>query len=204
MHRVDFPEPIQALIHCLKRLPGVGPRSAERVALWLQREGSAFSKTFAEALSKAQTEVSTCATCGFFATHEGCQLCGDPSRESDSLCVVERAVDVLALEKTGAFRGQYQVLGGKLSPLQHIGPEDLRIDHLQARLKAKAFGEVILALSNDVEGEATSNYLAQILGGTGISVTRLAQGLPAGGGLDHADELTLLRALSGRTSMGDR
>ena len=110
-------------------------------------------------------------------------------------------MDVLALENTGAFHGQYQVLGGKLSPLQHVGPDDLPLDHLQARLRDGVFREVILALSNDVEGEATANYLAEMFEGMNLTVTRLAQGLPAGGGLDHADELTLFRALSGRTKI---
>jgi recombination protein RecR len=200
--RAEFPEPIKDLVLCLKQLPGVGPRSAERVALWLHREGPVFSEALAESLTKVQSQVSNCGVCGFFATPDGCQVCQDAMREPDTLCIVEHAVDVLALEKTGAFRGQYQVLGGRLSPLQHVGPDDLPLDHLQSRLRDGAFREVILALSNDVEGEATANYLVEMFEGMNLSVTRLAQGLPAGGGLGHADELTLLRALSGRTKVG--
>ena len=201
MSSVDYPEPIQELILHLKRLPGVGPRSAERIALWMQQEPAAYSESFATAITDARTKVQRCRRCGFFMTEQQCAVCEDSNRQTDVLCVVEQAVDVLALDRTGAFRGQFQVLGGKLSPLQHIGPEDLNIIPLLERLKSEPITEVILALSNDVEGEATSNYLAQQLEGTGIKVTRLAQGLPAGGGLDHADDLTLFRALSGRTTM---
>ena len=202
MKRADFPEPIQELVLCLKQLPGVGPRSAERMALWLHKAGNDFSETLAKSLTRVQSDVGNCQTCGFFATTLGCEICQEEERETTVLCLVEQAVDVLALERTGAFRGQYQVLGGKLSPLQHIGPSDLPLDHLLARLREGPFEEVILALSNDVEGEATANYIAEMLEPESVSVTRLAQGLPAGGGLDHADELTLFRALSGRTQMG--
>lgn len=201
MKRADFPEPIQQLVLCLKQLPGVGPRSAERMALWLHKSGMDFSETLAKSLTKVQADVGNCRTCGFFATATGCEICNEEERETHVLCLVEHAVDVLALERTGAFRGQYQVLGGKLSPLQHVGPADLPLDHLLARLREGPFEEVILALSNDVEGEATANYVAEMLESESVSVTRLAQGLPAGGGLDHADELTLFRALSGRTQM---
>lgn len=201
MKRAEFPEPLQELVLCLKQLPGVGPRSAERMALWLHQAGEGFSGSLAQSLLKVQTEVSTCKICGFFATAIECQICQEEERETEVLCLVEHAVDVLALEKTGAFRGQYQVLGGKLSPLQHVGPDDLPLDHLMHRLRQGPFREVILALSNDVEGEATANYIAEMLEGESISVTRLAQGLPAGGGLGHADELTLLRAISGRTAV---
>ncbi len=202
MSRVDYPEPIKELILNLKRLPGIGPRSAERIALWMHGEPAIFSENFASAITEAKAKVAHCHRCGFFTSEQGCGICQDSTRQTDLLCVVEQAVDVLALDKTGAFRGQFQVLGGKLSPLQHIGPEDLNIVPLLERLKTEPVTEVILALSNDVEGEATSNYLADRLSGTDIKISRLAQGLPAGGGLDHADELTLFRALSGRTPLG--
>ncbi len=202
MSRADLPDPIKELVLCLKQLPGVGPRSAERVALWLFKEGPAFSESFADSLARVQAEVASCPQCGFFATENGCGVCQDDAREDAVLCVVEQAVDVLSLEKTGAFRGRYQVLGGRLSPLQHMGPEDLPLEHLQQRVRTLGVKEVILALSNDVEGEATANYLADLLESDVVTVTRLAQGLPAGGGLDHADELTLFRALSGRTRVG--
>lgn len=201
MSRAELPDPIKQLILCLKQLPGVGPRSAERIALWLHREEAGFSENLAQCLTHVKHQVSTCATCGFFATLDGCALCRDDTRDPASLCVVEHAVDVLALEKTGAYRGRYQVLGGKLSPLQHVGPDDLPLDHLQRRLAGDDIHEVILALSNDVEGEATANYIADMLAHSNITLTRLAQGLPAGGGLEYADELTLFRALSGRTQV---
>ncbi len=202
MSRIDYPEPIKDLILHLKRLPGVGPRSAERVALWLHGEPTAFSESLATALIQAKERVGTCRRCGFYATPEGCAVCEDSLRQTDVVCVVESPTDVLALERTGAYKGQYHVLGGKLSPLHQIGPEDLTIEGLRERLDQESFQEIILALANDVEGEATANYLADLLRSNNLPITRLAQGLPAGGGLGHADELTLFRALSGRTRVG--
>lgn len=204
MSRAEFPEPIEKLLTCLKQLPGIGPRSAERMALWLYHEGPAFSEDLSEALQGVQQSVSPCRQCGFFTTEADCAICRDPLRASPgSLCIVEQAVDVLALERTGAFQGLYHVLGGRLSPLRHIGPDDLTIPQLEKRLETLSIKEVILALSNDVEGDATSNYLADLLQSHSVVVSRLAQGLPAGGGLDHADELTLFRALNGRTRLTD-
>lgn len=196
--RVEYPELIQDLVHHLRRLPGVGPRSAERMALWLQKEDEAFSRSFSETIIRARREVEPCEHCGFFATAEGCALCLDPMRDRRTLCVVEQTLDVIALEKTGAFHGSYFVLGGKLSPLRHIGPQDLRIHLLLRRLKRDECEELILALSNDVEGEATANYVADAVAEYRLKVTKLAQGLPAGGGLENADELTLFRAFHGR------
>lgn len=201
MNRAELPPPIRELVLCLKQLPGVGPRSAERVALWLYREGANFSDALADTLCRVQREVSTCPICGFFATPEGCPLCLDDTREDHLLCVVEQAVDVISLDRTGAYRGRYHVLGGRLSPLHHVGPDDLTLEPLETRLSTGAVREIILALSNDVEGEATANYLSDRLASPQRVLSRLAQGLPAGGGLDHADELTLSRALSGRTQL---
>ncbi|MDB6134176.1 MAG: recombination protein recr c4-type zinc finger [Verrucomicrobiales bacterium] len=198
---VGYPDEIRALIAQLKRLPGVGPRSAERIALWLLRSRQTPSTDLATALNQAQAEIELCPVCGFFASRTaGCTLCGNSDRDVTQLCVVEQATDVLPLERTGAFRGHYHALHGRLSPLDNIGPEDLRIDTLMQRLREGFITEVILATGSDVEGEATANYLAGALGASfpGLTVTRLAQGLPAGGGLDSADDLTLLRALSGR------
>jgi len=192
----DYPEPFRVLVRELRRLPGVGPRSAERMALWLLEE-SGRPTLLAEALGGARDGVTRCTACGFFSESETCGVCADTGREP-ILCVVERATDVLPIERTGAFRGHYHVLGGRLSPLEHVGPEDLRLRELTMRLENGPYREVILALSTDVEGEATANYLAQLLAPRGVSVTRLAQGMPAGGGLENADELTLSRALSGR------
>lgn len=203
MASVDYPEPVRALIVHLKQLPGIGPKSAERIAVWLMQGGAEITGPFAEMLARAGTEVVECRTCGFFATGaEGCAICDAARREDHFLCVVEQPTDILPLERSGAFQGHYHSLRGRISPLDGIGPEDLRIRELQERLRSGQFTEVILALSSDVEGEATANYLGEILREfESVTVTRLAQGMPAGGGLDSADELTLMRALQGRTGM---
>jgi recombination protein RecR len=199
MAQADFPEPVKALIGELKRLPGVGPRSAERIAIWLLQSPKADAPALAAALKHAEETIVACPSCGFFAVHGSCQLCEDPKRDDLILCVVEQATDVLPLERCGAFRGRYHCLGGKLSPLDRVSPEDLRIPSLLQRIDAATVPiEVILALGGDVEGEATANYLASLLRGRNCQLTRIAQGLPAGGGLEHADGLTLLRAIQGR------
>ena len=198
MARADFPIPVRALVNELKRLPGIGPRSAERMAVWLLQNKKATPKVLAEALVKADEEIIACPVCGFFATREGCDICDDPKRDDSILCVVEQATDVIPLERSGAFKGRYHCLGGKLSPLDRVSPEDLNIPALMRRVEIGGGMEIILALGADVEGEATSNYLADMMRGKPVKLTRIAQGLPAGGGLEHADELTLIRALQGR------
>ncbi len=199
MARIEYPEAVGKLVDELRRLPGVGPRSAERIAIWLLQSAKADPLALAAALEKAKAEVVACPTCGFFATAERCAICADPSRES-VLCVVEQATDVLPLERSGAFKGRYHCLGGKLSPLDNVTPDDLRIGSLLRRIESEQVTEVILAPGSDVEGEATANYLAGLLKGK-CHVTRIAQGLPAGGGLEHADALTLARALEGRRGL---
>ena len=198
MKRAEYPLPLQGLIHELKRLPGVGPRSAERIALWMVQTRDARAGEVARAIEAAARDVRPCARCAFFASEEVCAICGDPARDQTQLCVIEQATDVLPLERSGAFRGLYHALGGRISPLDHVEPGDLRIDSLLARIDAEQPVEVILALSADVEGEATANYVAGLLRDKPVTVSRIAQGLPAGGGLDFADELTISRALSGR------
>jgi recombination protein RecR len=199
MTPIDFPVPVRQLIGQLRRLPGIGPRSAERIAVWLLQSPKADPPALADAILHARETIRPCPDCGFFATADGCQPCGDPKRDGRLLCVVEQATDVLPLERAGAFNGRYHCLGGKLSPLDRISPEDLRIPELLRRVDgAGQETEVILALGSDVEGEATANYLADLLRGKNCRITRIAQGLPAGGGLEHADELTLLRAMQGR------
>lgn len=200
MKTADYPAPFQALVRELRRLPGVGPRSAERMALWLLEDAERPS-ALADSLGAARDGLRHCAECGFFSVEEMCVICAEDGRES-LLCVVERATDILPIERSGAYRGCYHALGGRLSPLEHVGPEDLRLSELTARLDRGAFTEVILALSTDVEGEATANYLADLLAPRGVRVSRLAQGMPAGGGLENADELTLARALAGRRHAG--
>lgn len=202
MSRADFPEPVRELIGELKRLPGIGPRSAERIAVWLLQSPKADPSALAGALQTAKETVRPCPVCGFFATDAGCCVCDDPKRDDRMLCVVEQATDVLPLERSGSFRGRYHCLGGKLSPLDRVSPEDLRIPSLLRRIDAATEEiEVVLALGSDVEGEATANYLAELLRGKNCRLTRIAQGLPAGGGLEHADELTLIRAMQGRRSV---
>jgi len=199
MARADYPEPVRALIGELKRLPGVGPRSAERIAVWLIQNPRADSSALAKSLVEAEEKIHPCPVCGFFATETGCELCDDHRRDDQVLCVVEQATDVLPLERSGVFSGRYHCLGGKLSPLDRVSPEDLNIPTLLQRIDgSEGEIEVILALGSDVEGEATANYLADMLRGKKCRITRIAQGLPAGGGLEHADELTLMRAMQGR------
>lgn len=198
MARADYPRPIVDLIGELKKLPGVGPRSAERMAVWMIQHKRRNPQELAMALQRAESEVGLCKKCGFFSTTDGCIVCEDGGRDQQVICVVEQATDVLPLERSGAYHGMYHCLGGKLSPLDNITPDDLRISALLERLGEMGEVEVILALSSDVEGEATANYLSEALAGKECRVTRIAQGLPAGGGLEHADELTLMRALQGR------
>lgn len=199
MARADFPVPVKDLVAELKLLPGVGPRSAERIAVWLLQHKKADPLKLSGALLHAHESIIACPVCGFFATRDVCEICSDEKRDASLLCVVEQATDVLPLERSGAFKGRYHCLGGKLSPLDRVSPEDLNIPQLLRRVDGNDGEiEIILALGADVEGEATSNYLADLLRGKAVKVTRIAQGLPAGGGLDHADELTLIRALQGR------
>lgn len=199
MARIEYPEAVGALVEELRRLPGVGPRSAERMAIWLLQSAKADPLALAAVLEKAKAEVVSCPTCGFFATAERCAICADHSREP-VICVVEQATDVLPLERSGVFKGRYHCLGGKLSPLDNVTPEDLRIGQLLKRIETENVPEVILAPGSDVEGEATANYLASLLRGK-CHITRIAQGLPAGGGLEHADALTLARAMEGRRDL---
>ena len=182
-------------------MPGIGPRSAERIALWLVQARGDQPEQICRAITETRKTVRPCVRCGFFTIEEVCEICADISRTANLLCVVEQATDILPLEKTSAFRGRYHSLGGRISPLDHVGPEDLRIKELVARVKQEKFSEVILALAADVEGEATTNYLVELLRPLSVSLTRIAHGLPAGGGLESADELTLYQALSGRTKL---
>ena len=192
---------IRDLIAQLRQMPGVGPRSAERIALWIVQSRGDQPDKIAGAITEARKTVGACSRCGFFAVEETCVICSDPNRGKDQLCVVEQATDILPLEKTGAFRGVYHALGGRISPLDHVGPDDLRISELVERIDNEKFSEVILALAADVEGEATTNYLVELLKPFPIAITRIAHGLPAGGGLESADELTLYQALAGRRKL---
>jgi recombination protein RecR len=197
-----LPEPITTLIGALSKLPGIGPRSAERIALHLVQAEPGSVRQLAEALLHARERVGFCKICGALTEKPTCDICSDPRREGRLLCVVERPVDILSLEKSGSFRGKYHVLGGKISPLNGVEPEDLRIGELEQRLGQEPIEEVVIALGTDVEGDATSFYLAKRLARAGLAITRIAHGLPAGTGLEFADEITLSRALEGRRPLG--
>jgi recombination protein RecR len=196
-----LPDSITALIAALGRLPGVGPRSAERIALHLVQTDPATVKQLADTILIARERIKFCDLCGALTEQSPCSICTDRRRESSLVCVVERAVDILSIEKSGAYRGKFHVLGGKISPLDGVEPEDLRIAELEKRLNHEPIKEVVIALGTDVEGDATSHYLAKRLARQGLKISRIAYGLPAGSGLEYADELTLSRALEGRREM---
>lgn len=193
-----FVGPIATLIEELNRLPGIGPKSAQRLALHLLHRPVDEVRRLAQALVAAREQVRRCAVCADLTDQEICQICSDPRRDPSLLCVVESPKDVVALEKVRHYRGRYHVLHGAISPLEGIGPEDLTIRELLRRLEGGAVQELIIATDPDVEGEATALYLAKLVRPMGIRVTRIARGLPEGGDLDYADELTIARALEGR------
>jgi recombination protein RecR len=196
-----LPEPIVALTGALSKLPGVGPRSAERIALHIVQAESAQVRHLAEAMLSARERIHFCSICGSLTEKSPCAICEDSRRDASLVCVVEKAVDILSIEKSGTYRGKFHVLGGKISPLDGVEPGDLRIAELEKRLGTEPIHEVIIALGTDVEGDATSNYLAKRLAKPGLKISRIGFGLPAGSGLEFADELTLNRALEGRREM---
>ena len=198
---MPLPDSIVSLIAALSKLPGVGPRSAERIALHLVQTDSSSVKSLAETILSAREKIKFCDICGSLTEQSPCSICTDPRRDASLVCVVERAVDILSIEKAGSFRGKFHVLGGKISPLDGVEPEDLRIVGLEKRLETEPIHEIIIALGTDVEGDATSHYLAKRLARPNLKISRIAYGLPAGSGLEFADELTLSRALEGRREM---
>jgi recombination protein RecR len=189
---------VQDLIDELGRLPGIGPKSAQRIAFHLLAAEPADVGRLAAALQRVKDEVKFCKTCGNVAGAEQCRICLDPRRDETVICVVEEPKDVVAIERTREFRGRYHVLGGAISPIEGIGPDDLRVRELLLRLQDGAITELILATDPNLEGEATATYLARLIKPMGLRVTRLASGLPVGGDLEYADEVTLGRAFSGR------
>jgi recombination protein RecR len=201
LKRIEYPGALCDLITQLRQMPGVGPRSAERIALWMVQAREEKPEGIARAINETRAAVHPCLQCGFFATADLCEICADETRARELLCVVEQPTDILPLEKTSAFRGRYHSLGGRISPLDRVAPEDLRIAALLERVARESPNEIIFALAADVEGEATTNYLVELLKKFPVTLSRIAHGLPAGGGLDSADELTLHRALSGRTKL---
>jgi len=190
---------LDTLIQLLARLPGLGPRSARRTALFLIKRREHVMEPLAAAMAAAATAVRTCSACGNLDTADPCAICRDPERDTTAICVVEDLADLWALERTGAFRGRYHVLGGTLSALDGIGPDDLNIERLLARLRPGQ--ELILALNATVEGQTTAHYLADRLTGRDVRITRLAQGVPIGGELDYLDDGTLTAALKARRAM---
>jgi recombination protein RecR len=197
----SLPPPLVELIAALGKLPGLGPRSAERIALHLVQAEEAGVRLLAQTLLTARERLKTCSICGALTEPDPCPLCSDSRRDASLICLVERPVDVLSLEKSSAFRGRYHVLGGKISPLNGVEPEDLRIAELEQRCRTEPIREIVIALPTDVEGDATSYYLSKRLAGPDLKITRIAHGLPAGSGLEFADDLTLARAMEGRREL---
>src|SRR6185312_110219 len=189
---------VQDLIDELGRLPGVGPKSAQRIAFHLLAAESADVGRLIAALTRVQEEVRFCTTCYNVAEGEQCRICRDPRRSEDVICVVEEPKDVVAIERTREFKGRYHVLGGAISPIEGVGPDDLRVKELMTRLMNGAVTELIIATDPNLEGEATATYIARLVKEMDVKVTRLASGLPVGGDLEYADEVTLGRAFSGR------
>jgi recombination protein RecR len=200
-----IPEPVQRLIDAFSRLPGVGPKTASRLTFFLLRGDETLSVELAEALAELKENTAYCQQCWNITTADRtlCEVCAHPRRDASVICVVEEPLDVLALERTGGFEGQYHVLHGALSPIEGVGPEDLKIADLVARVNKGGVREIILATNPSMEGDATAMYLQQQLAGSSTRVTRLARGLPIGGDLEYADQNTLLRALAGRQEMED-
>ncbi len=189
---------VQDLIDELGRLPGVGPKSAQRIAFHLLQVEQADAQRLADAITRVKSTVRFCSRCWNIAEGEECRICRDERRDPSVLCVVEEPRDVVAIERTREYRGRYHVLGGAISPIDGIGPDELHVKELVERLDGEPVDELILAMNPNVEGEATASYLTRLLTPLGVRVTRLASGLPVGGDLDYADEVTLGRAFSGR------
>jgi recombination protein RecR len=194
----DFAEPLARLIDELKRLPGIGQKSAQRIAFHLERAPREDAERLSRALLEVKDKIRLCSVCNNLTEFDPCEFCSDPSRAADVLCVVESPYNVLAIEKTREFRGLYHVLHGALSPLQGIGPEQLKLKSLLERLKSGKIRELIVATNPNVEGEATAIYLSKLIKPLGVKVTRIAMGIPVGSELEFADEVTMLKALEGR------
>jgi len=196
-----YADAVQAVIDELGRLPGIGPKSAQRLAFHLMKLPTEDTERLTAAIDEMKARVRFCSCCFNVAEAELCPVCVDDRRDASVLCVVEEPRDVVAVERTGEFGGRYHVLGGAISPIEGIGPDQLRVRELLARLDDEGVGEVILATNPNIEGEATAMYLARLLDPLGVEVTKIASGLPVGGDLEYADELTLGRALEGRRKL---
>ncbi len=196
-----YAQSISSLIEALTRLPGIGPKSAQRLALHLLRRPMDEVQGLAQAIMEARTNIRYCSSCQNLTDVDPCAICGDQRRDLSIICVVERPSDVVAMERTREFRGQYHVLHGTISPVDGIGPEELKIKELLARLETDQISEIVIATNPNVEGEATALYLARLIKPLGLRVTRIARGLPEGGDLDYVDEATLARAFEGRRDL---
>jgi len=195
---MNYEGPVQDLIDELGRLPGVGPKSAQRIAFHLLAVDAADARRLAQAIVEVKERVRFCARCFNVSELEKCRICRDPRRDPSLLCVVEEPRDLLAIEKTAEFRGRYHVLGGAISPIDGVGPDQLHVKELMARLGSEEIAELVLATNPNIEGEATASYLARLVKAMGLKVSRIASGLPVGGDLEYADEVTLGRAFAGR------
>jgi recombination protein RecR len=195
---VDYPAPVARLIDELRRLPGIGPKSAQRIAFHLLKGSRQDADNLAAAISELMSGIRTCSLCNAVTDQETCATCSDPARSERVICVVEEPHNLVAIERTRDFKGRYHVLHGALSPLQGVGPDELKVQGLLDRIRAGGVDEVILATSPTVEGEATAVYLARILKPLGVRVTRIAMGVPVGADLEWADEVTMAKALEGR------
>ena len=197
-----YPEPVARLIEALQRLPGIGPKTAQRLTFFLLKQPADQVAGLADSLTQLKALIVHCSVCFNVTQEDPCRICGDTRRDARALCVVEEPNDLLAVERTGEFRGRYHVLLGALSPLDGIGPEDIKVRELLGRLEREPVEEIILATNPSVEGEATAIYLAKLLKPFAVRITRIARGLPVGGDLEYADEVTLSKALEGRRDMG--
>lgn len=194
----SLPKSVSRLITELSKLPGIGPKTASRLAFYLIKNQSLDVRELGEAFLNLKKDLVYCNVCGNIADHSPCHICTDQSRNSKTLCIVEEPLDVLAIEKLHSFNGKYHVLGGRLSPLDGIGADRLNLQNITDRIKTDRIEEVIIATNHNIEGEATAMYLKRLIGPTEVKITRIASGLPMGGDLEYADEITLARALEGR------
>jgi recombination protein RecR len=201
MKRRGLPEPISRLIEVLSRLPGIGEKNATRLAFHILRAPTEFAESLSKAITDTKRKVTLCPICYSFTSENPCEICSDETREKTSICVVEEPIDLIAIERSGEFSGKYHVLHGVISPIEGVGPEDLKIKELLRRLSGDSVKEVIIATNPSVEGEATALYLAKIIKPLGVEVSRIAHGIPVGGDIEYIDEITLGKALRDRKRM---
>jgi recombination protein RecR len=198
---MDYPPSLKSLLQELERLPGIGPKSALRIAMFLLNQPKEVIEGLIQALQHVKEQLKLCRRCFNYAEGDLCSICQDENRDGSIVCVVEDPMDIAVIENAGTYKGRYHVLHGVISPIEVIGPDDLRINELVERLRVELISEIILALSPTTEGEATSTYIARLIKPFGVKVTQLAMGIPVGGSIDYADQLTIMRALEGRREL---